>query len=193
VLQWCLLFFSTLPFYFDCTNFIPGIQIAKVLGCHVTTSCSTANIDLCKSLGADEVLDYKSADILEQLSKIGPTFDLAIDNVGTPANLYKQSHNFLVPTGKFVQIGLGVSLGSAQQLVGNLLIPAFLGGGKRKYEVLVVGRSSEDLAQLGAWMKEGKIRNVIDSTYEFDDAPNAFIRLKTGRAKGKIVVHVKKD
>jgi NADPH:quinone reductase-like Zn-dependent oxidoreductase len=144
-------------------------------------------------LGADEVLDYKSADILEQLSKIGPTFDLAVDNVGTPANLYKQSHKFLVPTGKFVQVGLGVSLGSAQQLAGNLLIPAFLGGGKRKYEFFLTSVVSEDLALLGAWMKEGKIRNVIDSTYEFDDAPNAFIRLKTGRAKGKIVVHVKKD
>lgn len=41
-------------------------------------------------------------------------------------------------------------------------------------------------------MKEGKIWNVIDSTYEFDDAPNAFVRLKTERVKGKIVVHVKK-
>jgi NADPH:quinone reductase-like Zn-dependent oxidoreductase len=159
----------------------------------VTTSCSTANIDLCKSLGADEVLDYKSADILGQLSKIGPTFDLAIDNVGTPANLYKQSHNFLVPAGTFVQVGLAVSFGGAQQLAGNLLTPAFLGGGKRKYEVMFVSMISEDLAQLGAWMKEGKIRNVVDSTYKFDNAPNAFLRLKTGRAKGKIVVHVKKD
>ena len=168
------------------------IQIAKALGCHVTTSCSTTNVDLCKSLGADEVLDYKSADIVKQLGEKGQVFDLVVDNVGSPTNLYQVSHSFLVPTGKFVQVGMGIGLGPLKQLASNMILPGFLGGGRRKYEMLIAKAKAEDFAQLGAWMEAGKIRAVIDSVFEFDDAPKAFEKLKTGRAKGKIVVHVKK-
>jgi NADPH:quinone reductase-like Zn-dependent oxidoreductase len=166
------------------------IQIAKQLGCHVTTSCSAANVELCKSLGADEVLDYKKEDILKQLEKKGPIYHLSVDNVGDPANLYQQSHLFLSPPGKFVQVGLGLGFGAFRQLTSNLILPGFLGGGKRKYQVLVAKPNSEDFRQLGQWVQEGKIKAVIDETYEWEDTPKAFEKLKTGRAKGKIVVRV---
>ncbi|KAF2870419.1 hypothetical protein BDV95DRAFT_595924 [Massariosphaeria phaeospora] len=172
---------------------ILGIQIAKALGCHVTTSCSEANMDLCRGIGADEVIDYKTRDIIKTLQEKSEAFDHVVDNVGIPANLYKVSHNFLKPTGTFVQVGVGSGMGDAAQLVGNLLQPGFLGGGKRKYKFIMASASSDHLSQLAAWMKEGKIRAVIDSVFEFDDAPKAFEKLKTGRAKGKIVVHVKKE
>merc|ERR1719238_545022 len=57
-----------------------GIQIAKALGCHVTTSCSGANVELCKGLGADEVLDYKSVDVVTALKEKGQVFSLVVDN-----------------------------------------------------------------------------------------------------------------
>jgi NADPH:quinone reductase-like Zn-dependent oxidoreductase len=170
------------------------IQIAKALGCHVTTSCSSANIDLCKSLGADEVLDYKATpDVIHQLSSKGQIFNLTVDNVGIPSNLYKASNLFLVPNGKFVQVGMPIGLGPLGQVASNFLLPGFLGGGKRKYSMLIVKPNADDFSQLAVWMKEGKIRAVIDSTFEWDDAPKGFEKLKTGRAKGKIVVKVKKE
>ncbi|KAJ4988282.1 zinc-dependent acohol dehydrogenase (reticulon-4-interacting protein 1) [Stagonosporopsis vannaccii] len=170
---------------------IYGIQIAKTLGCHVTTTCSTGNVKLCESLGADEVIDYKTNNIVEALAAKGPVFQLAVDNVGAPADLYKQSASYLTPTGKFVQVGATVSLGGIAQITSNLLIPSFLGGGKRPYQVLMAAMSTEDLRQLGTWMKEGKIKAVLDEVFEWEDAPKAFEKLKTGRAKGKIVVRVK--
>ncbi|KAF2655688.1 GroES-like protein [Lophiostoma macrostomum CBS 122681] len=169
------------------------LQIAKVLGCHVTTSCSTPNIELCKSLGADKVLDYKAADIITQLQGKGQIFNLCIDNVGTPSSLYKVSHKFLVPGGKFIQIGMGSGLESAMRLAHNSLVPASLGGGKRKYQMPLAKIQSEHLAQIGTWMKEGKVKAVIDTKFEWDEAPSAYLRLKTGRARGKVVVRVKDE
>ncbi|KAF2009700.1 GroES-like protein [Aaosphaeria arxii CBS 175.79] len=169
------------------------IQIAKALGCHVTAACSTANVDLCKSLGADEVLDYKERDIIEQLKEKGQIYSLVVDNIGSPSNLFVASDKFIVPHGKFVQVGMPVSLGAAGQLARNTLLPGFLGGGRRKYQILSSKARADDLEQLAVFMKEGKLRAVIDEVFEFEDVPRAFEKLKTGRAKGKIVVNVKKE
>lgn len=166
------------------------IQVAKALGCHVTTSCSEKNIDFCKGLGADDVLDYKASDIIKQLESKGQIFDLVVDNIGKPSHLYKSSHSFIVPHGRFIQVGTGDSFKS---IAGNVLTPGFLGGGKRKYQMLVSKPEYEGFVQIGKWMKEGKIHAVIDSTFEFDEAPKAFEKLKTGRSRGKIVVHVKEQ
>lgn len=56
-----------------------AIQIAKAAGCHVTVSCSTTKVDLCKGLGADEVIDYKTTDVVKYLQDQGPVYDLAVD------------------------------------------------------------------------------------------------------------------
>ncbi|KAJ8117932.1 hypothetical protein OPT61_g968 [Boeremia exigua] len=170
-----------------------GIQIAKALGCHVTTTCSTGNVKLCESLGADEVIDYTTNNVVEALAAKGTVFQLAVDNVGSPADLYKQSASYLTSSGKFVQVGASPSLGGFAQITSNLLVPSFLGGGKRPYQVLMTKTSTDDLKQLGAWMKEGKIRAVLDEVFEWDDAPRAFEKLKSGRSKGKLVIHIKQD
>lgn len=167
-----------------------GLQIAKALGCHVTTSCSTANVEFCKSLGADEVIDYKKEDIVQTLSAKGPIFSLVVDNIGTPQNLYKSSDTFLLPAGKFVQVGGGLSLGALMQTGSKMVLPSFLGGGKHSFQQLMAKASSDDLEQLAAWMKEGKLKGVVDSAWEWEDAPKAFEKLKTGRAKGKVVIKV---
>jgi len=167
-----------------------GIQIAKALGCHVTTSCSTPKIDFCKSLGADEVIDYTSTDVAKALAAGGPQFKLVVDNVGTPLDLYTKSDAFITPGGKFVQIGAGLSLSGTMAIAGNMLKPAFLGGGKAKYQLLMAQKSKSDLQVLAGWMKEGKVKGVLDTVFEWEDAPKAFEKLKSGRAKGKIVIKV---
>jgi NADPH:quinone reductase-like Zn-dependent oxidoreductase len=61
-----------------------GIQIAKAKDCYVVTACSTANVELCKRLGADEVIDYKKSGVVEILKKSGRKFDLVVDNEDAP-------------------------------------------------------------------------------------------------------------
>ncbi|KAF2867152.1 chaperonin 10-like protein [Massariosphaeria phaeospora] len=170
-----------------------GVQIAKALGCHVTTSCSTPNVELCKSLGADEVIDYKSTDIINALSSKGPLFNLAVDNVGSPSTLYKASSAFIAPGGKFNQVGMASNLSGLAQLGGNMLRPGCLGGGKAKYQMVMGQNSPSSLQTLGEWMREGKVKSVIDSVFAWEDAPKAYEKLKTGRTKGKIIIKVPQD
>ncbi|KAL2018370.1 hypothetical protein VTK56DRAFT_905 [Thermocarpiscus australiensis] len=170
-----------------------GIQIAKALGCHVTVSCSPGKADLCRSLGADEIVDYTSTDVSEALKAKDQVFSLVVDNAGTPANLYKAADDFLLPQGKFVQVGASLSLQSAKMVSSRLLLPPFLGGGKRKYEMFTLRRSSvADLKQLAQWVAEKKIKVVIEEVFEFEDVPKAFEKLRKGRSAGKLVIHVAK-
>jgi NADPH:quinone reductase-like Zn-dependent oxidoreductase len=82
---------------------------------------------------------------------------------------------------------------SLQGLITNLkilFIPGFLGGGKRRKEGFLAVAKQEDLVEIGQWMEKGRVKTVIDSKWEFEQAVQAFERLKTGRAKGKVVVEV---
>jgi NADPH:quinone reductase-like Zn-dependent oxidoreductase len=170
-----------------------GIQFAKVKGCHVTTSCSTPNVQLCKGLGADEVIDYTTTNVSEELKSRGLEFALVIDNVGEPYDLYKASDYFLKEGGKFVQVGAAVTLSGIYNILSKMCWPAFLGGGKRKLDLMQVKNNADDFAQIGRWMKQGKVRAVIDSTFALEDAAKGYERLKTGRTRGKIIVHVTEE
>ncbi|TVY47239.1 Zinc-type alcohol dehydrogenase-like protein [Lachnellula occidentalis] len=75
-----------------------GIQIAKIMECTVTAICSGANVELCKSLGADNVIDYKSNDVIQELKKGGLQYDLIIDNVAVGGSIYTESHHYLKET-----------------------------------------------------------------------------------------------
>lgn len=172
---------------------IIGIQIAKALGCHVTTTCSTPNVDLCKSVGADEVIDYKTTDVVKALSDKGRVFKLAIDNIGTPANLYRASNAFVAAGGNFAQIGVSPNLGGMLQIGSNMLRPGLLGGGKAKYSMVMGQASKSGLEQVGEWMKEGKVKPVLDTVFEWEDAPKAYEKIKSGRTKGKLVVKVPQE
>lgn len=171
-----------------------GIQIAKALGCHVTVSCSTAKVSQCKSLGADEVIDYTTTDVSQTLRQGGPLYTLCVDNVGTPDDLYNAADDYLLPTGKFVQVGSPVSLNSAKTLGSRMLLPSFLGGGKRKFELFVVrGPTPDAIFDVARMVVDGKVKPVIEETFEFEDLPRAFEKLKTGRNSGKLVIHVAKN
>ncbi|ETS80701.1 hypothetical protein PFICI_08230 [Pestalotiopsis fici W106-1] len=165
-----------------------AIQIAKLLGCQVTASCSTGNVDLCQSLGADEVIDYTQGSIVDCLKAKGQVFDLVIDFVGLPYNLYKASDHFLVPNGKYVQVGADMTLSSMGNLTSRMVLPSFLGGGSRKFALEAVKNSHRDLSRLGEWIESGKIKVVVDQIFAYEDAPKAYEKLRTGHAKGKIIV-----
>ena len=172
-----------------------GIQIAKAVGCRVVASCSTANVELCRRLGADEVIDYKTTDVNARLREIAKDdkdkFKLVVDNVGgSPRDLHKASDDFLAPAGRYVQVGADLSLGGIRATVSRALLPGFLGGGHRKWEFLVEKDRQEDLARLAGWLADGSVETVVDELLDFADAPKAFAKLKTGRTKGKIVVRV---
>lgn len=167
-----------------------GIQFAKAVGCHVTTTCSTANVELCKSLGADRVVDYRNESVLEALKGSGHKFDHAVDNVGTDKKLLWRCHEFMQPGAAYVMVGGEPSLGSLTDSLKRKVWPGFLGGMKGKVEGFWPDQNSEDFQRIGDWMKSGKVKPVIDQKFMFEEAPQAFEKLKTGRAKGKIVVEV---
>jgi len=170
-----------------------AIQIAKIIGCHVTVSCSTGNVELCKSLGADDVIDYRTNDVVEALKQKGTQFTLMLDAVGTPV-IYYSAHHYLKPNGTFNTIAMDpTSFASLRGLVGMFLLPKILGGGQRPIKWIGAQADTKVFTQLAQWLKEGKIKTYIDQEYELDQAKEAFAKLKTGRTRGKIVIKVAKD
>lgn len=168
-----------------------GIQIAKTLGVHVTTTCSTGNIALVKELGADVVINYKTENVLEALAKDGPVFDLVVDNVGDSA-LYSGGARYMKEGAKYLQIGL-LSPSGFVSIIKNSLLQGSSGGGKRPFKFLQMNRNLPDaFAQIAGWIKEGKVKPVIEQTFEFEDAPKALAKVREGRTRGKIVVHIDK-
>ena len=168
-----------------------GIQIAKAVGCHVTTTCSTANVELCKSLGADEVVDYRKQNVIETLKLKGYKFDHVVDNVGSDMDLYWYCHEYTRPGAVFLKVGGGTfTMNAMVEGIKRRVLPGFLGGGKREFQAFWPDQKYEDWKQLGDWMREGKIKAVIDQKFVFDDARKAFERLKTGRSRGKVLIEV---
>ena len=167
-----------------------GIQFAKALGCHVTTCCSGANVDLCRSLGADVVIDYRSKDVVEELKKGSRRYDLIVDNVGTTPSLFWTCAQFTTPKADYVQVGAALSLGATFDMAKRKLWPSWLGGAGRPWQFAAVGNKQEDFLQIERWMQEGKVKSVVDEVFAYDNAPRAYAKLKTGRARGNIVVIV---
>jgi NADPH:quinone reductase-like Zn-dependent oxidoreductase len=166
-----------------------GIQIAKIAGCKVTTSCSTANVDLCKSLGADHVIDYRTENLVEALKKTGP-YDHVVDNVGADWSLVWKAHEYTKPSAKLVGVGAELSLAILPRMLRLKLVPGFLGGAKRQHVGIFAEPRVSEMVEIANWMKEGKIKPMIDSEYAFEQTPEAFRKQKTGRARGKVVIEV---
>lgn len=174
------------------------IQVAKAMGFHVVTTCSTPNVNLCKRLGADEVIDYKKGPVENALLQMvrndkSLQFDLVVDNVGRPWPLYKAADEYLKPGSTYVQIGGDVSFAALSQIARINFLPSFLGGGQRKWKFMGRENNRVQGEQLLNWMSEGKIQVPIDHEAPWEEVPRAYHSLKTGRTKGKIVVRVSED
>jgi NADPH:quinone reductase-like Zn-dependent oxidoreductase len=151
-----------------------AIQIARILGGVVTTTSSAQNTALCRDLGAERALDYREDDIYA-----AGGFDAVFDVFG---NLdFARAKALLAPGATFV---------SAVPTPGRLAAEALgrLGMGRRR--LVVVRARPPDLDQLGAWLLDERLRAVVDSRYGLDECREAFTRLESKRARGKIVIEV---
>jgi NADPH:quinone reductase-like Zn-dependent oxidoreductase len=153
-----------------------AVQLAKHLGAAVTGVCSTANVDLVRSLGADRVIDYTR----EDFTGTGETYDVIFDTVGVTA--FTRCRRALKPNG--VHLFLSGGLLQILQSLWTSMRP-----GKRV--VFGVPHSScEDLMYIRNLIEAGAIRPVIDRTYHLHEIVDAHRYVDTGRKKGSVVIEV---
>lgn len=158
-----------------------AVQIAKSMGAEVTGVCSTANVDLVRSLGADHVIDYTQQDFTEG----GPVYDLILDNIGN--HPLGKARRALAPGGLLLpntgHAGIGYILKAA-------LVSLFVRTQGRPY---LSTPNADDLLVLHDLIVAGKLRPVIDRTFPLERTPEAFDYLGTVHARGKIVITVAED
>ena len=158
-----------------------AVQIAKAWGAEVTGVCSTKNVEMIRSIGADHVLDYTRADIASS----GRKFDLILAvNGDTSIWDYRRA---LTPTGRYVMSG-----GSNRQLSEALFLGPLLSIGGQKLGNLLAKPNASDLLVLKDLVEAGKVRPVIERCYQLSEVPEAIRYLETGHASGKLVVTIRR-
>lgn len=157
-----------------------AVQLAKHFGAHVTAVCSTANLELVKSLGADEVVDYTR----EDFSRAGRVYDMVFDTVGKSG--FSRSLKSLKRGGFYVRVG-----GSGRALS---ILRAILEGmwasvtGAAKVIGGVAGGTAGDLSFLKGLIEAGKLRTAIDRRYSLDEIAEAHRYVEAGHKKGNVVI-----
>ena len=166
-----------------------AVQIAKSFGADVTGVCSTRNVDLVKSLGADHVIDYTK----EDFAKSEQRYDVILDNV--PNHSLSDCRRILTPNGKYVLIGGGGPndnrwIGSFARVINTKLISPFI---SQKMGMMMAELKKDDLNILADLMQSGKVTPVIDRTYPLNQIADAIRYLEQGHARGKVVIKVAQD
>jgi NADPH:quinone reductase-like Zn-dependent oxidoreductase len=161
-----------------------AVQIAKSFGAHVTGVSSTRNLELVRSLGADEVIDYTQ----ENFTEGEQHYDAILDMVGNhPLSAYRR---VLEPNGIHVLVGgggpdagnwLGPLSGPLKALISSPFVD-------HEHVTLMAELNKEDLTVLGDLMQAGKVTPVIDRRYPLSETAEAIRYLETGRARGKVVI-----
>ncbi|HEX2050119.1 MAG TPA: NAD(P)-dependent alcohol dehydrogenase [Actinomycetota bacterium] len=161
-----------------------AVQVAKALGADVTAVCSTAKVDLVRSIGADRVLDYTRDDFAAGDRRYDVIFD-----VGGNSTL-SRLRRALTPDGRLVIAGGetgGRWLGGADRQIRAQVLSLFVG---QKLGTFIASVKSDDLDALRQLIEDGKVTPVMDRSYELVDAPAAIVHLEEGRARGKVVITV---
>jgi len=162
-----------------------AVQIAKSFGAEVTGVCSTRNVDLVRSIGADHVIDYTK----EDFTKTDQRYDLIFDLIGNHS--FYERRGILNPNGICVMAGLGGAGwhdGMATRLAGELnayLRSRFV---SQKFVAYIAQFNKQDMTVLADLMQSGKMKPVIDKVYKFNEVPAALHYLEQGHARGKVVV-----
>jgi NADPH:quinone reductase-like Zn-dependent oxidoreductase len=161
-----------------------AVQIAKTFGADVTGVCSTRNVEMVRSLGADQVIDYTR----EDYTRSDQRYDVILDNVGNRALL--DNRRILNPDGKYVLIGGGGPddgrwIGPFVKPIAALVLSPFV---SQDMGMMLADLNKNDLTFLGDLMQEGKVTPVIDRRYRLSEAPEAIRYLEEGRARGKVVI-----
>jgi len=166
-----------------------AVQIAKSFGADVTAVCSTRNVELVRSIGADHVIDYTK----EDFTKSGQRYDVIFDNVANHS--FSERRRVLTAKGICVLAGMGgagVKQGRALgRIAGNLFIARGLSSfTDQKFAPYMTKMSKDDLIMLGDLVQTGKVRPVIERTYTLNDAPEALRHFDQGHMRGKLVITV---
>ncbi|TFE22798.1 NAD(P)-dependent alcohol dehydrogenase [Cohnella luojiensis] len=153
-----------------------AVQLAKYYGAEVTGVCSTANLELVKSLGADKVIDYTQ----EDFTKSGQTYDVIFDAVG--------KSSFSRCKSSLKQRGIYLSTVPALGTMLQMLWTSKLGRKKAIFTAAGLKQSKENLVFLKELCEAGKIKSIIDRRYPLEHAAEAHRYVETGRKKGNVVI-----
>ena len=155
-----------------------AVQLVKYFGANVTAVCSTQNVELVKSLGADVVVDYTKKDF----TKIDQTFDFVFDAVG------KTSFGMCKPLLKDKGIYISTELGKNAENIFLALITPLFGGKKALFPIPSI--SKEDIIFLKSLVEAGKFKPVIDRRYKLEQIVEAARYVETGQKTGSVVIIV---
>jgi NADPH:quinone reductase-like Zn-dependent oxidoreductase len=163
-----------------------AVQIAKALGADVTGVCSTRNVEMVRSLGADRVIDYTK----EDFTKGEQRYDVILDNVGNHS--LSECRRMLNPEGKYVLIGGGGLndgrwSGPFPRLIKAIVLSPFV---SQDMGMMLAELNKKDLTILGDLMQAGKVTPLIDRRYRLSEVPEAIRYLEDGHARGKVVITV---
>ncbi len=158
-------------------------QIAKSFGALVTGVCSTRNVDLVRSIGADNVIDYTTQNYTADTDR----YDVILDTVGSQS-LAANKHA-LTPNGRYVSVGaeMGDWLGPLIHI--SRVLTASVGGDQKMAPMLAT-LSREDLETLRDLLEAGEVTPVIDRTYPLSAVPEAIQYVERGHTRGKVVIQV---
>ena len=159
-----------------------AVQIAKSFGAIVTGVCSTRNVDMVRSIGADQVIDYTQQDF----TKSGQCYDIVLDCVGNHA--FSEWTRVLNPKGIFVGVGAPPDVPLSRLLVGligALVRSMFV---SQKIAIFIARVNQQDLTAVSELMAAGKVTPVIDKRYRLSEAREAFQYMETGHARGKVTI-----
>ena len=153
-----------------------AVQIAKAFGAEVTGVCSTRNVDMVRSIGADHVIDYTQEDFTQG----GQCYDLILDNVGNHS--FSDCRRVLIPQGNLIPNTGHAGMG---YVVKAFVLSAFV---RQQARPFIAIPNNEDLVVLKKLIDAGKVTPVIDRTYPLSETPEAFRYLDEGHAQGKVVI-----
>jgi NADPH:quinone reductase-like Zn-dependent oxidoreductase len=160
-----------------------AVQIAKALGGNVSGVCSTRNVEMVRSLGADRVIDYMQQDFTEE----GQRYDLLLDNVGNRE--LSAFRRVMAARGRCVMVGAPKELWAViVRVLQALAWPPFL---PQEFTFFIAKVNRHHLEALYELMKTGKVTPVIEKRYQLSELPEAIAYLEQGHARAKLVVTVK--
>ncbi|MEU4223271.1 NAD(P)-dependent alcohol dehydrogenase [Nonomuraea sp. NPDC026600] len=163
-----------------------AVQLAKAFGAEVTGVCSTRNVDLVRSIGADEVIDYTK----EDFTRNGRRYDLLLDIAGGRSG--SACRRVLTPKGTYVAIGGAPSrwLQPAGHVFAALAVSPFVSQRMVMTDVVRCTENRQNLMTLARFIEDGKITPVIDRSYPFEEIPAAVKYQEEGHVPGKVVIAV---
>jgi len=161
-----------------------AVQLAKAFGAEVAAVCSTTKVDLVRSLGADQIIDYTRDDFADGVH----SYDLILDTGGNAS--LSRLRRALTPKGTLVIVGAetgGRWLGGSDRQIRAMLLSLFVG---QKLGTFINRENHEDMIVLAELIEAGKVAPAIDRTYSLSEAPKAIRYVEEGHARGKVVITI---